>query len=261
MSKKDENASIYLNKIIDLRTQLVGCGCNWINDKFMVFIILQSLSSKFSNFVIVIETRLNDEEEVFSLHNLYRLLLKNEETLNNKVSISSPKDNNIALGATKTPSKKNSKHHKNSSCSFRNFKKKGNSNKNNHGNYKQKGRSTNPNSKERFDKNYNFYGIYGQKEFECHKKKSAKKCKGNENGKYNKKKKNKNSTNVAAFYSMSQTISNDWIVDSGCTNHMCCERNKFENFYEYKKDAIVIGDNSTLNVQRIGSVLIVPRSD
>ena len=57
-----ENVSIYLNKIIDLRTQLVACGCNWINDEFMVFIILQSLSSKFGNYVTVIKTRLDDEE-------------------------------------------------------------------------------------------------------------------------------------------------------------------------------------------------------
>ena len=37
---EDENISIYLNKIIDIRTQLVACGCIWINDEFMVFIIL-----------------------------------------------------------------------------------------------------------------------------------------------------------------------------------------------------------------------------
>ena len=37
---------------------------------------------------------------------------------------------------------------------------------------------------------------------------------------------------------------------------MCYERNKFENFHKYKKDAFVIDDNSTLNVQGIGSVLI-----
>ena len=41
---EDENVAIYLNKIIDLRTQLVAYGCNWINDEFMLFIILQSLS-------------------------------------------------------------------------------------------------------------------------------------------------------------------------------------------------------------------------
>ena len=101
--------AIYLNKIIDLRTQLVACGCNWINDEFMVFIILQNLSSKFGNFVTIMETRLDDEKEVFSLENLSRHLLKHEETLNNKVLIS-PKDNNVALGATKTPFKKKFNH-------------------------------------------------------------------------------------------------------------------------------------------------------
>jgi len=42
---EDENVAIYLNKIIDLRTQLVACGCNWINDECIVFIILQSLET------------------------------------------------------------------------------------------------------------------------------------------------------------------------------------------------------------------------
>jgi len=59
----------------------------------MVFIILQSLSSKFSNFVTIIETRLDDEEEFFSLKNLSRLLLKHEETFNKKVLISSLNNN------------------------------------------------------------------------------------------------------------------------------------------------------------------------
>ena len=76
---EDENASIYLNKIIGLKTQLDGCGCNWINDEFIVFIILQSLSTKFSNFIIVIETKLNDKEEVISLDNLLRLLLNQKK--------------------------------------------------------------------------------------------------------------------------------------------------------------------------------------
>ena len=61
---------------------------------------------------------------------------------------------------------------------------------------------------------------------------------------------------ITAFYSLSRTFSTDWIVDSGCNNHLCFEKNKFENFHKYKKDAMVIGDNSILEVQGIGSVLI-----
>ena len=61
---------------------------------------------------------------------------------------------------------------------------------------------------------------------------------------------------VFSFYSLTCSFSTDWIVDSGCTNHLCFEKDKFENFHKYKKDAVVIGDNSILEVQGIGSVLI-----
>ena len=37
---------------------------------------------------------------------------------------------------------------------------------------------------------------------------------------------------------------------------MCYEKDKFENFHKYKKDVVVIGDNSVLDVQGIGSVKI-----
>ena len=171
----------------------------------------------------------------------------------------SPKNNSIALGATKTPFKKKFNHHKSkdskSSSTFKKYEKKGNNN----GNFKQendKARSSNPKPKEKFDGNCNFCGIFGHKEYDCRKKKYAEKGKRNANVKnFNNKKKNKHAASVA-YYSVTQTISNDWIVDSGCTNHMCYEKNKFENFHKYKKDAVVIGDNSILDVQEIGSVKI-----
>lgn len=40
--EENKNMVVYLNKIIDLRFQLVGYGCNWINENFMVFIIFQA---------------------------------------------------------------------------------------------------------------------------------------------------------------------------------------------------------------------------
>jgi len=58
------------------------------------------------------------------------------------------------------------------------------------------------------------------------------------------------------LYSMSPFFLSEWIVYSNCTNHLCFEKEKFENFHKYTKDAIVIGDNSTLEVQRIRSVII-----
>jgi len=50
--------------------------------------------------------RLDDEEESL-LENLFRLLLKHEETLNKKgLASSTPKDHNISLGETKPHFKK-----------------------------------------------------------------------------------------------------------------------------------------------------------
>ena len=129
--------------------------------------------------MIVIEIRLDDEKEVFSLDNLFKFFLKHEETLNKKMLILSPKDNNVALGATKTPFKKRFKHqNKSYPSSSKKYEKKGNSNNNFH--YKQragKGKANHPNPKAKFDENCNFYGGYGHKEFDYYKKKREKKIK------------------------------------------------------------------------------------
>jgi len=160
--------------------------------------------------MIVIETRLDDEEEVFSLDNLSRLLLKHEETLNKKILILSSKDNNIALEEIKNPFKKNFKHQKKSyPSSLKNFEKKGN---NNNFHFKQRdgtGKASNPNPKVKFDRNCNCCGGYGHKEFDCYKKKREEKNKENQNVKDYKGKKKMQTGLVIAFYSLSHTFSSD----------------------------------------------------
>jgi len=72
----------------------------------------------------VIETKLDDEKEVFSLENLSRFLLKHEETLNNKVLITTPKEPFVALGPMKPHFKKKSHNQKKGShAPTMNFKK------------------------------------------------------------------------------------------------------------------------------------------
>lgn len=129
-------------------------------------------------------------------------------------------------------------------------------NGNNH--HYHKGKSNKPHMpNEKFDGNCKFCGIYGRKDNYCFKKKSERNGKGKDNMNNFKVKKNKKkSAYVYDLYSKSNTFSNDWIVDLGCTTHMSFKRNKFENFHRHKKDALVIGNNSMLEVQGIGSILM-----
>jgi len=53
---------------------------------------------------------------------------------------------------------------------------------------------------------------------------------------------------------------NDWIVDSGCSNHMTGDRQKLQNCSEYKGNRVVVtADNSRLPIAHIGKAIVIPR--
>ncbi|KAJ0082162.1 hypothetical protein Patl1_09783 [Pistacia atlantica] len=53
---------------------------------------------------------------------------------------------------------------------------------------------------------------------------------------------------------------NDWIVDSGCSNHMTGDRQKLQNLSEYKGNCVVVTvDNSRLPITHIGKTIVTPR--
>jgi len=53
---------------------------------------------------------------------------------------------------------------------------------------------------------------------------------------------------------------NDWIVDSGCSNHMTGDRQKLQNCSEYKGNRVVVtADNSRLPIAHIGKAIVTPR--
>ncbi|KAL5769820.1 hypothetical protein ACOSP7_013974 [Xanthoceras sorbifolium] len=53
---------------------------------------------------------------------------------------------------------------------------------------------------------------------------------------------------------------NDWIVDSGCSNHMTGDRQKLQNLSEYKGNRVVVtADNSRLPIAHIGKTIVTPR--
>lgn len=71
-----------------------------------------------------------------------------------------------------------------------------------------------------------------------------------------KEKKNIKVVFVASLYSMTLSFMFDWIFDSRYINRLCFEKDEFEIFYKYRKDSVMISDNSILEVQGIKSVLI-----
>ncbi|XP_068639373.1 uncharacterized protein [Aristolochia californica] len=53
---------------------------------------------------------------------------------------------------------------------------------------------------------------------------------------------------------------NDWIVDSGCSNHMTGDKQKLQNLSEYKGGRVVVTvDNSRLPIAHIGKTIVTPR--
>ncbi|XXG49381.1 hypothetical protein AAC387_Pa02g3583 [Persea americana] len=52
----------------------------------------------------------------------------------------------------------------------------------------------------------------------------------------------------------------DWIVDSGCSNHMTGDKSKFSSLVEYKGDKVVITtNNARLPITHVGQAICVPR--
>jgi hypothetical protein len=49
----------------------------------------------------------------------------------------------------------------------------------------------------------------------------------------------------------------DWIVDSGCSNHMTGDKEKLQNSTEYKGNRVVItANNSKLPIAHIGNTIV-----
>ncbi|KAG6504552.1 hypothetical protein ZIOFF_036886 [Zingiber officinale] len=68
--------------------------------------------------------------------------------------------------------------------------------------------------------------------------------------------------NEVAFTTMSDKINykNDWIVDSGCSNHMTGDKEKLQNLSKYKGARMVVtANNSRLPIAHIGKTIITPR--
>ncbi|KAK3008221.1 hypothetical protein RJ639_015039 [Escallonia herrerae] len=53
----------------------------------------------------------------------------------------------------------------------------------------------------------------------------------------------------------------DWIVDSGCSNHMTCDVEKLQNLLDYKGSRVVVtANNSKLPIAHVSSAIVSPQS-
>lgn len=65
---------------------------------------------------------------------------------------------------------------------------------------------------------------------------------------------------LVAVSNKSINFENDWIIDSGCSNHMTGNMKKLENINEYKERRVVVtANNSRLPITHVGQIKITPR--
>ena len=63
-------------------------------------------------------------------------------------------------------------------------------------------------------------------------------------------------TNNALTISLSVSQISEWILDSGCSYHMCPNREMFLDFKEFNGGVVYMGNDSTYNMTGIGLIQI-----
>ncbi|KAK4414995.1 hypothetical protein Salat_2606600 [Sesamum alatum] len=65
---------------------------------------------------------------------------------------------------------------------------------------------------------------------------------------------------LAATTSNQINYENDWIVESGCSNHMTGDKGQLKNVSKYMGSrVVVIVDNSKLSIAHVGNTVVSPR--
>ncbi|GMI76965.1 hypothetical protein HRI_001365800 [Hibiscus trionum] len=55
---------------------------------------------------------------------------------------------------------------------------------------------------------------------------------------------------------------NDWIVNSGCSNHMTCGKEKLHDLFEYKGSCVVVTTNNSKSpIAHVGNTVVSPQNN
>lgn len=79
--KGDEKVINYLAKIKNIKSQLDGCKCDLIKDKLLYFIIQINIHERFRNFISILNSKYQNEDDLPDLSTLSSLLIQEEQVM------------------------------------------------------------------------------------------------------------------------------------------------------------------------------------
>lgn len=210
--------STFLSKIQELQNQLKQLG-EEVSDKFVITKVLMSLPEEYKHFVSAWESAPDDRQ---TMDNLVARLLVEEERVKEK------NGQNLTTGSSAF----HVKNKKNIKC----FK------CNKMGHYLSECKSNNSNIKSEEQNNKCFYcGKIGHKKSQCWFK----------NNKLQKK-----SNAFVVSNSLEQHCQSQWLVDTGATEHMCCDRGLFDSFTSTEQESVIVGNGAAISVLGYGQMTV-----
>ncbi|XP_047173543.1 uncharacterized protein LOC124841336 [Vigna umbellata] len=252
-----DKVSDYFTKILSITNQMKRCGES-INDFMIVERIMRSLPQRLDYIVVAIEE--SKDTEKMKIEELQSSLEVHEMRLVDRNPI---KNDEQALKALHVRSEEKKK--------FKKWKGKPARGKwkNEYSVNEQDGKVECSEGKSGSEKNIKKKDIRNVECFSCHKMEHYSfECYSNK-GKHKKKQQNKEAylaqedsdsepltLMVTTTTDNSHSFMKSWYLDSGCSNHMTCNKEWLVRLDESKKSRVRFADNNTLQVEGMGNVVI-----
>lgn len=208
--------STFLSKIQELQNQLKQLG-EEVSDKFVITKVLMSLPDEYTHFVSAWESAPDDKQ---TMDNLVARLLVEEDRVKEKRAQPSTSGSSAFVVKDKKNIKCfkcNKMGHFLSECKSNNYKSEGQNNK-------------------------CFYcGKSGHNKSQCWFKKN---------------KDHKKSNAFMVSSSLKEYCQTQWLVDTGASEHMCCDRKLFTSFTDAVQDSVIVGNGAAISVRGYGQMAV-----
>lgn len=230
--EKGAEMSTFLSKIQEMQNQLKQLG-ETISDKFVITKVLMSLPDQYKHFVSAWESAPDDKQTYDNL--VARLLIEEERIKEKSGGESAQSSSSTAFVAKKNFNKKlvkcykcNKQGHFQSECRF-------NQSASSNNYY----RHNNNNKDSRFEQRCFYCNKVGHIKSQCR----FKKQKGENNA-----------------FIVESAIGNfhktQWLVDSGASEHMCCDYKLFSSYSSVTNKVVTVGNGTQISVEGCGQVAL-----